>query len=145
MDGGLVIEIIVGLESEFKPGYGRDRMGPELMPFELRAEQIGSTLVIGVEGEFLLSQKLRRCASIVKEATGLSSFVVDLSLCTRVDSAGMGELLMWYSIAAKAKQRLMLCGVRENVKQMLKMAKVDGILLVAEGRDAALLELGRGG
>jgi anti-anti-sigma regulatory factor len=111
------------------------------MSFELRKEVAGKTLVIVVEGEFVLGPKLRHSSANVKNLGDVTGIVVDLAGCSRVDSAGLGELLMWYGIATRAQQRILLAGVREPVKAMMRVARVDGILLSAVDRAAAMAEL----
>lgn len=114
------------------------------MAFELKKEQVGGVLVLRVEGEFVLGPQLRHSSSNVKNLEGVTGIVVDLTECRRVDSAGMGELLMWYSIAAQAQQRLLLAGASEAVRVMMRTARVDSILLHAVDKAAAMDELSRG-
>lgn len=111
------------------------------MSFELRKKQMGAVMVVEIEGEFVLGPKLRRIASEIRNIAGVKGIVVDLAQCQRVDSAGMGELLMWYSILAKQQQRMLLAGVKESIRTMMRVARVDGILLCAEDRAAAVEEL----
>ena len=113
------------------------------MSFEITSERVGSVLVLGVEGELLLSQKLRVSSAHVRGAGDATAVLVDLESCTRVDSAGLGELLMWYSLAARDGRKMMLCGATERIRQIIKIARVDGILLHARDREAGLAELGR--
>ncbi len=112
------------------------------MPFELLTKRLDKVLSIEIEGEFVLGQKLRRCSTVIREAGDAAGFIVDLSKCTRVDSAGLGELLMWYSLAARSQKPMLLVGVKDSVKTMIQVARVDGILLVARDREAALAEFG---
>jgi len=111
------------------------------MSFELRKEVVGKTLVIAFDGEFVLGPKLRRCSTNVQNLGEVTGIVVDLTSCKRVDSAGLGELLLWYGIATKAHQRLLLAGVSDAVRATMRIARVDGILLSAADREAAIAEL----
>ncbi len=121
-----------------RPVHGR--MG--CMSLELLSERVGDVLVVRIEGEFVLGPKLRHSAVVIREATEAKSFVVDLAGCMKLDSAGMGELLMWFSLTAKGQKRMLLAGVRESIRQIMRVARVDSILLMAEDRTAALAELG---
>lgn len=112
------------------------------MPFELASRRLGKVLLIEIVGEFVLSQKLRSCSSVIREAGDATAFVVDLTRCGKLDSAGLGELLMWYSLAMRSQKRILLIGVRENIKSVIQVARVDGILLGARDLEAALAELG---
>lgn len=112
------------------------------MSFELLTERVGDVLVVAVVGELLLGQKLRVASKPLREAGKVRGFVVDLTRCTRVDSAGLGELLMWYSYAAREHKKLLLVGVKESIRGMMRVARVDGILLLARDREAALAEFG---
>jgi anti-anti-sigma factor len=112
------------------------------MPFELVTLRLGKVLLIEIVGEFVLSQKLRRCSTVIREANDATAFVVDLTQCGKVDSAGLGELLMWYSLAMRSQKKMLLIGVKDNIKSVMQTARVDGILLVARDREAALAELG---
>lgn len=112
------------------------------MSFDLNVERVGDVLVMEVVGEFLLGPKLRRASAPLREATDAAGYVVDLSRCSKVDSAGLGELIMWYAIATRAHKKLLLAGVRDSIAQIMRVAKVDSILLIARDRAAALAELG---
>jgi anti-anti-sigma factor len=114
------------------------------MSFELKVERAGDVVVLEIVGEFLLGPKLRRASVPLREATDAAAYVVDLSGCSKVDSAGLGELIMWYAIATRAHKKLLLAGVRENFAQMMRVARVDSVLLIARDRAAALAELGLG-
>ena len=111
------------------------------MPFEILTKRLNKVLLIEIEGDFILSQKLRRCSTVIREAGDTAGFIVDLTRCTRVDSAGLGELLMWYSLGARSQKSMLLVGVKDSVKTMIQVARVDGILLVARDLEAALAEL----
>jgi anti-anti-sigma factor len=112
------------------------------MSFDLNVERVGEVLVLEIVGEFLLGPKLRRASTPLREATDAAAYVVDLSRCSKVDSAGLGELIMWYAIATRAHKKLLLAGVRDSIAQIMRVAKVDSILLIARDRAAALAELG---
>lgn len=111
------------------------------MSFDLNVERAGSVLVLAVVGDFLLGPKLRRASAPLREAVDASAYVVDLSGCTKIDSAGLGELIMWYAIATRAHKKLILAGVRDNITQVMRVAKVDNLLLVAQDRAAALAQV----
>lgn len=111
------------------------------MSFDLNVERAGSVLVLEVVGEFLLGPKLRRASAPLREAVDASAYVVDLARCTKIDSAGLGELIMWYAIATRAHKKLTLAGVRESILQVMRVAQVDSLLLVAKDRAAALAEI----
>jgi anti-anti-sigma factor len=111
------------------------------MPFELVTRRLEHVLLIEIVGEFVLSQKLRRCSTVIRDAGDATAFVVDLSQCGKLDSAGLGELLMWYSLAMRSKKKVLLIGVKESIKGVMQTARVDGILLGARDLEAALAEL----
>lgn len=114
------------------------------MSFELKKETVGNVLVLSVVGELVLGPVLRHSANHVRDLKGIQAIVVDLSECKKVDSAGLGELLQWYGIAAKAHQKMLIAGASNNVKTMIRVAHVDGILLHAKDRAAAISEIEKG-
>ncbi len=111
------------------------------MPFDVKLSRTGEALVLELTGEFVLGQNLRSASQAVREAGAVKGIIVDLSGCRRVDSAGLGEMLLWYSIATKEHKKLLLTGVRDNVREMMRIARVDGVLLIVPDREAALAAL----
>lgn len=111
------------------------------MSFEITKERIGKVLVLRIDGQFLMGQELRTAKQHMSDLGDTAAILVNLEACTKVDSAGLGELLMWYSMAAREGRKLLLCNAKETVKQMIKIARVDGILLLAKDRESALAEL----
>lgn len=95
-------------------------------------------LVIAVTGGLRLGPQLRHSAEMLRTAGDVKGFLVDLSACTSVDSAGLGELLRWFNIARRAQQTICLTGVSDACRQMMRIARVDAILPVMPDRASAL-------
>ncbi|MBZ2184072.1 MAG: STAS domain-containing protein [Bryobacter sp.] len=108
------------------------------MPLKLQLDRVGSTLLITVSGDFILGQPLRNVSQAIRDAAAVKGFVIDLSLCSRVDSSGLGELLLCYSLATREHKKLLLTGASGYIRETMRIARVDTVLLSASTREAAL-------
>jgi anti-anti-sigma factor len=108
------------------------------MPLQLQSDRIGNALVIAVSGDLVLGQSLRSVSQTIRDSGPVKGVVIDLSCCGRVDSSGLGELLLCYSFATRDDKKLLLTGVCGPVRDMMRIACVDTVLLIVAGREAAL-------
>ncbi len=113
------------------------------MELSFQLEQQEDVLVIAVIGDLKLGPKLRHSAEMLRQASHVKGFLVDLTACTNVDSAGLGELLRWFNVARRNQQGICLTGLSNSFRQMMRVARVDAILPVMPDR-ASALELVRG-
>jgi anti-sigma B factor antagonist len=111
------------------------------MSFTIQVRQIRGIPVLDLNGTFTLGPSL---ANFEKQVTQLltemrpSQLLMDLQAIERMDSAGLGEIMILYSMAREAKCTLGLVGANAGVRQLLHMTRADGVLNLYEDEAAAL-------
>ncbi len=111
------------------------------MALNFRASQNSDVLLIAVEGDLLLCPELRHSSNLIRQASQVKGFIVDLSASARIDSAGLGELLSWFNLARRANQSVVLCGVNDSIRTVMRMARVDGVLPIVSTQEEAFRTL----
>ena len=69
---------------------------------------------------------------------GISKAIFDLSKVTRIDSAGLGMIVMSCGKLKKAGGNLRLVGVQDNVRSVFTMTQVDKVVGMFYSTEAAL-------
>ncbi len=64
--------------------------------------------------------------------------VVDLSEVDYMDSSGVATLVEAYQIARRNSTRMVLCGLRDRVRSIFEIARLDTVFAIVDSRDAAL-------
>lgn len=75
--------------------------------------------------------------------SGLRAVVLDLSGLTSVDSAGLGELVIFYTTGAACGCRVLLAGVPPRVGELLASTRLDGLLPQFDDAAAARQSMGK--
>ena len=81
----------------------------------------------------VLSQRIRK----ELETSPPIGIVLDVSQVTTVDSAGLGELTMVYTLAARRNCAVVLAGVNKSLQHSLDMTRLDQLLSAAPDVAAA--------
>ncbi len=100
------------------------------MAFEIKTRQQKDVLIVSLKGEMVLGQDhFDLMKLVVKELKeGEDKFVVDMGKVTKMDSAGVGELVA-VNVAAKEKgAQVHLANFEENVGKVLQMALIHKII-----------------
>jgi anti-sigma B factor antagonist len=63
--------------------------------------------------------------------------IVDMSKVAMLASAGIGSLISLHQACAKAGGQLVVCHLDPQIAQMMKLTRMDKMLVIAENRDAA--------
>jgi len=69
---------------------------------------------------------------------GISKAIFDLTKVTRIDSAGLGTIVMSCGKLKKAGGNLRLVGVQDNVRSVFTMTQVDKVVGMFDSTEAAL-------
>jgi len=69
---------------------------------------------------------------------GISKAIFDLSKVTRIDSAGLGIIVMSCGKLKKAGGNLRLVGVQDNVRSVFTMTQVDKVVGMFDSTEAAM-------
>ena len=64
--------------------------------------------------------------------------LIDLSRVSRIDSAGLGQLMTFYSYAVRQRKALKLLNPSPEVRQLLHITKIDAVLEAYEDEQEAL-------
>lgn len=84
---------------------------------------------------------LRDSARQVLGATKLSGMVLRVSELTQTDSAGLGELTVVYTMAARRGCPIRLAEATASLRKMLEVTHLDGLLPCASDVTAAKTEM----
>ena len=110
------------------------------MPLSITTRVENEIAILDLEGALTLGPTLRALREITLEIlnqrrpTGL---IIQLANVTTADSAGLGELTVVYTYSSKRGCRLALAGVNSNLRTMLEITRLDGLLPVAEDLKSA--------
>ena len=61
--------------------------------------------------------------------------LVDLKDLEFVDSSGLGVLISWFKLANEKKGKIVFCSLSDYVAKIIKIAKLDKILILAEDEE----------
>jgi anti-anti-sigma factor len=84
---------------------------------------------------------LRNSARQLIKANNLAGLIVHTGAVTHTDSSGLGELTVVYSLATMNHCPLRLVSVKPDLKKILEMTRLDGILPKSDDIASAKSEL----
>ncbi len=96
--------------------------------------------ILDLEGSLTLGPSLHNLRNTVRQALSdsrLAGIVIRTGGVTIADSAGLGELTLVYTLASKRGCRVALTGVGQNLRTMLEITHLDGLLPAADDLAAA--------
>jgi anti-sigma B factor antagonist len=111
------------------------------MILTIAQKELGSNVVaLELAGIITLG---RSCSEIEWEVDklvekGISKAIFDLTKVTRIDSAGLGIIVMSCGKLKKAGGDLRLVGVQENVRSVFAMTQVDKVVGMFDSTEAAM-------
>ncbi len=100
------------------------------MRYRLTGE--GGALVIAFEGDIDLECSAEVRALLLDCVSRKPVVVVDMSGVAAIDSSGVATFLEAYQSARKQGGAFVLAAVGEAVKRVLKLARLDGVLTLAD-------------
>ncbi len=110
---------------------------------EYKTKVSGGTLVIKLKGE-MISAELDGLASGldgVLNDSEKSKLLINLAAVTRMDSAGIGFILVYYRKAVIKQHLFALCGLKGSVSKAVKAAELDKLVDVYPSEKEALARL----
>jgi anti-sigma B factor antagonist len=101
------------------------------------------TVILHLSGHLGVGEGILALRAAVRQAmaTGMSGLVLDLSGVGYLDAAGIGALIATQRVAFRAGHRVVLTGLRTRVRDILGLARVDGVLDCARDQDTALAQI----
>jgi anti-sigma B factor antagonist len=106
---------------------------------KVRMEKRGKTTIVWAEGDIdlgrspVLRESLRRASA---ERPG--RLVIDLSLVEYMDSSGVATLVEALQLSRKNATVLVLCGMKDRVRSIFEIARLDTVFTIATSLDAAV-------
>jgi anti-anti-sigma factor len=85
---------------------------------------------------------MRKTARQIVTSNSLRGFIVQLAAIQKIDSSGLGELTVVYSLTSLRRIPLRLVGANPDLKRMLELTRLDRVLPMCENIEAAKGELG---
>lgn len=92
---------------------------------------------VGAREAQIIEQELRAAAPGKKW-----KIVLDLKDVTVLASMGLGTLVSMHKACASGGGRLVVCGLKEDILQLMKITHLERILKIAGDREAALKVIG---
>jgi anti-anti-sigma factor len=100
--------------------------------------------ILEVSGGLMLGPSLsglRNSARQLLDGHKLKGLIVDAHAVKQTDSAGLGELTVVYTITTKKNCPLRLVGVRPELRKVLELTRLDGLMPIAEDLETAKREM----
>jgi anti-sigma B factor antagonist len=106
---------------------------------EIRMEREDLSVVVSPSGDVDLSRS-PALRSVLREAQVKKPprVVIDLSLVDYMDSSGVATLVEAYQIARRNNTKMVLCGLRDRVRSIFEIARLDTVFTITDSRDAAM-------
>jgi ABC-type transporter Mla MlaB component len=91
------------------------------MPDMFREEKFGPILLLEVNAPLQFGPSLNLLSRRIKAETTATRIVIDLANCPRIDSAGLGELLLCFGQASRFGRQLVLCEIPEQALRVIQV------------------------
>lgn len=107
----------------------------------VNAESVDGATIISPEGDIdlarspVLRNSLRQAQASKPPPKRL---VVDLSMVDYMDSSGVATLVEALQIARRNSTRMVLCSLKDRVRSIFEIARLDTVFTIADSREAAL-------
>jgi anti-anti-sigma factor len=101
------------------------------MPLAIETQLDGNVSVFTLKGPMTLGPTLSALSQRVRRELAASTpagLVIDVSSVGMVDSAGLGELTLVYTLAARRNCSVVLAGVTKALKHSLELTRLDLLL-----------------
>lgn len=102
-----------------------------------------TVLYLGGEIDTYVAPRIRECVADVWARTSTPIVVIDLSLVTFCDAAGVKALLFALKIMRASNRRLVLCGVGRRMELLLRVSGVQDAFEVQDSVEHVLDDLSR--
>ena len=105
------------------------------MPLIVRTRVENEIVILELEGTLTLGPALHTLRDTTRQILSdqkPKGFILLVSGLTLVDSAGLGELTVVYTLCSRQNCRVALAGTGQNLKSMLDVTHLDGLLPSAD-------------
>lgn len=106
---------------------------------QVRSEMRGGAAIVSPVGDIDLSRSPTLREALKKaHAARPQRLVVDLSEVDYMDSSGVATLVEALQTARRTDTRMVLCGMKEKVRSIFEIARLDTVFAIAPDVEAAL-------
>jgi anti-sigma B factor antagonist len=106
---------------------------------KVRTEKRGKTTIVWPEGDIDLGRSPMLRESLRKaSADRPGRLVIDLSLVEYMDSSGVATLVEALQLSRKNSTSLVLCGMKDKVRSIFEIARLDTVFTIADSLDSAV-------
>jgi anti-anti-sigma factor len=105
------------------------------MPLTVTPRVENDIAILDLEGTLTLGPTLHAVRDAARDLLNqhrLTGVIVQVNRVSSADSAGLGELTVVYTFAAKKGARVAIAGASTTLKTMLEVTHLDGLLPVAD-------------
>lgn len=112
---------------------------PDDPGIRVKVEEKDGAVVLAPEGDVDLSRSpVLRNALRQAQTSRPRRLVVDLSLVDYMDSSGVATLVEALQMARRNNTKMVLCGMREKVRSIFEIARLDTVFAISDTVDAAV-------
>jgi anti-anti-sigma factor len=111
------------------------------MPLIIQLRSVCGVPVLDLSGSIDIGPSLAALSdgvTSVLESLKPSRIVLNMRALSSMDSAGLGELMLLFSSAARQNCQLVIAGANNGIRQTLRVTRMDGILILADDDEAAV-------
>jgi anti-sigma B factor antagonist len=106
---------------------------------KISSEKQGNATIVAPEGDIDLGRSPTLRSSLREAQAGKPQrLVVDLSGVDYMDSSGVATLVEALQNARRGGTKMVLCCMKDRVRSIFEIARLDTVFAIAESRDAAL-------
>lgn len=116
------------------------------MPLSVTSRMEDGFAILELSGTLTLGPSLNALRDEARDALNtnkVSGLILDVAAISAVDSAGLGELTVVYTLAARRNCSLRLVQVSPRLLKLLELTRLDGLLQTAADVTSAKKELTR--
>lgn len=114
------------------------------MPLSIEQRIDQNVAFIELSGAMTLGPSLHALSTLTRkllETPTLTGMILDVSGVTIVDSAGLGELILVYTVAARRNCQVILSGATPSLIHSLEITRLDALLPSAPNAESARKKL----
>jgi anti-sigma B factor antagonist len=106
---------------------------------KVNAETVGKSVVLSPQGDIDLARSPALRTALKQAQTAKPErLVVDLGSVDYMDSSGVATLVEALQIARRSNTKMVLCGLKDRVRSIFEIARLDTVFSIAPSRDSAL-------
>ena len=102
--------------------------------------QAGDVVVLGMEGSIIVGSGADALRAVINRqlGRGRNKLLLDMASVRWMDSVGLGQLVVALVSVTRAGGQIKLLGVREKVRKLLAVTKLDTVFVIYDDETDAL-------